>query len=208
MKLLTSKLKFYNNFSVQRFSFSVQKGVTLIEMLVAVTVFAITVGAISGIFISGIRTQRRVLATQELLDQTSYVLEYMGRALRMAKKDLTGNCLTTAGTKYNYESDLGRIRFLNYDNKCQEFYLAGNILMERKSDDGTPTWIIDLPLTSSHLQVNSFKINLSGQAQPPTDYLQPRVTIFLEILGRETGLGRPKIQIQTSVSQRDLDVQY
>jgi prepilin-type N-terminal cleavage/methylation domain-containing protein len=218
MKLLTSKLKFYNNFSVQRFSFSVQKGVTLIEMLVAVTVFAITVGAISGIFISGIRTQRRILATQELLDQTSYVMEYAGRALRMAKKELSdpATCLTTVGRGYNYESLASdRIRFLNYENKCQEFYQDGSVLKERKSTDnselnfGSPS-----PLTSTKLNVNVLRFNLSGAAQPTstdcsvTDCLQPRVTIFLEIEGRETGVGRPKIQIQTSISQRDLDIQY
>jgi len=186
------------------------EGLTLIEMLVAVAVFSITIGAISGIFISGIRSQRRVLATQELLDQTSYVLEYTGRALRMAKKDLTGNCLTTAGAKYNYESEPGRIRFLNYDSKCQEFLKEGDQLKEKKSTDNTAANlpISGTPITSDKLTVNSFQLNLSGQAQPPTDYLQPRVTIFLEILGRETGVGQPKIQIQTSVSQRDLDIQY
>ena len=128
----------------------------------------------------------------------------------MAKKDLTGNCLTTAGAKYNYESEPGRIRFLNYDSKCQEFLKEGDQLKEKKSTDNTAANlpISGTPITSDKLTVNSFQLNLSGQAQPPTDYLQPRVTIFLEILGRETGVGQPKIQIQTSVSQRDLDIQY
>jgi prepilin-type N-terminal cleavage/methylation domain-containing protein len=176
------------------------KGLTIIEMLVAVTMFSIAVGAISGIFISGIRTQRRVLATQELLDQTSYVLEYMGRALRMAKKDLTGTCITTTGN--NYELTAEGITFIDHteDSNCTEFILDG---VQIKKRIGVDTW----DLTSSALQVNFLRFNLSGE--PQTDNLQPIVTIFLDVSGRETGFGgRPRIQIQTSVSQRNLDIQY
>jgi len=182
-----------------------QKGQSLIEMLAAVTMFAITIGAISGLFISGIRSQRRVLATQELLDQTSYVLEYTGRALRMAKKELSSPpaCLTVCGRGCNYELTTNGIKFIDYRNVCTEFFLDTVNHQLEKTAEGTT-----LPLTSSKLQVNSLRINLSGEVQPTADYLQPRVTIFLEIEGRETGIGRPKIQIQTSTSQRDLDVTY
>jgi len=108
-----------------------QRGISLIEMLAAVTVFVITVGAISGIFISAIRNQRRILATQELLDQTSYVLEYMGRALRMAKRDSNGTCISL-GKNYENPSGISSIRFLNYDDKCQEYLKEGNQVTEKK----------------------------------------------------------------------------
>jgi len=187
------------------------RGVTLIEMLVAVTIFTITIGAISGLFISGIRSQRRVLATQELLDQTSYILEYMGRALRMARKELictdktnpaTCSCLTTNGYGYNYELITNGIKFIDYNGVCTEFFLEGLEGGRLKKRIGTNTW----ELTSAKLQVNSFNIAPSGWGQGDT--LQPRVTIFLEILGRGAAGEQPKIQIQTSISQRSLDVQY
>jgi len=189
---------------MKQFNYVKSKGVTLIEMLAAVAVFSITIGAISGLFISGIRSQRRVLATQEILDQTSYVLEYIGRAIRMARKDLTGTCLTALQT--NYESNPptnNSIKFIDYNGNCTTFYLDTATNQIKKTVGATTS-----ELTSTKLQINSFKVNLSGKDQPPTDYLQPKVTIFLEISGRETGTGRPKIQIQTSISQRSLDVQY
>ena len=180
----------------------VNKGVTLIEMLVAVTIFAIVVGAISSIFISAIRTQRRVLATQELLDQTSYVLEYMGRALRMAKKDSNGSCITV-GTNYLTNPPVNdAIQFIattNTGDECTAFHLVGNKIVKTIMSTGE-----SFDLTSANLQVNSLKFNLSGESE--SDTLQPRVTIFLEIEGREAAGSRPKIQTQTSISQRPLDV--
>lgn len=186
-------MKQFNNLTMKN------NGLTLIEMLVAVTVFAIIVGAISGLFISGVRAQRRVLATQEILDQTSYVMEYIGRALRMAKKDLTGDCISA---ELNYEktgSGDGGIRFKNYKDTCQEFYLKGTQLMEEKNGNL-------LPLTSDNLRVVYFNIDLSGQSQ--ADDLQPRVTIYLEIESeRQVPGSPPEIRIQTSISQRSLDIQ-
>ena len=187
---------------------STERGVTLIEMLAAVAIFAITVGAISGIFISVIRVQRRVLATQELLDQTSYVLEYMGRALRMAKKDTAASCIS-AGTNYeNPAGDTSKIRFIAIREDgafCWEFsrQLDGTVYrIQERRKIGTAEETTSF-LTSNKLQVNSSKFSLSGAAG--TDTLQPRVTIFLKILGRGT-TERPEVQIQTSISQRPLDV--
>jgi len=176
------------------------RGVSLIEMLAAVAIFAITIGAISGLFISAIRTQRRILATQELLDQTSYVLEYMGRALRMAKKDTSLVCLSTAK---NYENGTNWIRFLKFESAtgtdvCYYFYLSGNRIYESKGGAA------GISLTSEKLTVNFLKFVVSGD-DLPTDTLQPRVTIFLEIFGKGATGEQPKIQIQTSISQRPLD---
>jgi type II secretory pathway component PulJ len=181
-----------------------KKSFTLVEVLVAVGMFSIIVGTISGLFVSAISSQRKILATQELLDQVSYILEYMSRALRMAKKDdisigeETKDCCLS-GYKVNYCTSTGSdIIFRNYQNQCQRFYLSGNQIYEAK--EGTSP----LSLTSQFLKVNSLKFFLSGENQ--IDNLQPRVVIFLEIEGR--GKNPPKIQIQTTISQRDLDVQY
>lgn len=188
-------MKQFNNVTIK------QKGVTLVEMLAAVAIFSITVGAISGLFISAIRAQRRVLATQELLDQTSYVLEYMGRALRMAKKDTSLVCLSA---EKNYENGIDWIKFLKFEyatgaDVCYRFYLSGNRIYESKGGAA------GIALTSEKLTVNSLKFAISGD-DLPTDILQPRVTIFLEIESTRITESPPKIQIQTSISQRNLDM--
>jgi len=193
-------------------------GFTLVEMLVAIFVFITVLGASSAIFVDVIRNQKRALANQELLNQTSYVLEYMSRAIRMAKKDDIGgvvNCLL--GNKVNYEKTNNRIlgglnysgpgiKFRNYENICQEFFLDnnGNQLKESKSNAAP------LPLTPSDLKVNFFNIgpdtSWSQEENPPQ---QPRVTLFLDIERSDFPSGKkPEIKIQTTISQRNLDVQY
>jgi len=196
-------MKRFNNLAIKN------KGFTLIEMMVSVIMFAIIVAAISGLFISGIRSQGRVLATQEILDQTSYVMEYMGRAIRMARKDLNGECTLVA--KLNYEktsSGTGGIIFKNYEGICQEFFREWDAIEgvhRLKEIKG----VTENYLTSPDLDVVSFNIGPDASWDQDDDD-QPRVTIFLEIeSGRPMVTGSPpKIQIQTSISQRSLDVEY
>lgn len=181
-----------------------QAGFTLIEMLTALAVFLIAIGSIVGLFLSAIRNQMYILANQELFNQTSYALEYMSRSLRMARKDIDGNCI---GKNNNYiqPNSSSTIRFLNYQNKCQEFLLESGQLKEKKSSDNTSTNLGSaLPLTSDSLQINSLSFNLIGQDQ--TDNLQPKVTIILDISSRAFP-SPPRLRIQTTISQRSLDIQ-
>ncbi len=178
-----------------------QGAYTLIEILVAVSIFIAVLAAPTGFFVGSLNVQQKALASQKLLDNTSYVLEYISRALRMAKKDdINGiNCLS--GNKINYEitaSGQG-IKFRNYNDECQEFYLEGDRLKESK--DGIENY-----LTSGDLEITSLKFKISGQTQADDD--QPRLTLFLNAKGAKGKKPelQPEIKIQTTISQRNLDV--
>ncbi len=177
-----------------------KNGFTLTEMIVGMAVFSLILVAVSGIFVSAVKIQRRALVAEEISRETSYLLEYISRALRMAKKDDIGGIDCLAGNKTNYEiintaASTG-IRFRNYKDQCQEFYLdkATYQLME-KIGSATST------LTSPNLRVNYFNIKIFGADQG--DGRQPQVTITMEIT--KPGASQPKIKVQTSVSQRQLD---
>ena len=186
------------------------RGFTLVEMLVAMFIFALVIGAIVGLFISGIRGQRNALATQRLLDQTSYNLEYMSRALRMALKEgqqdpLLGDCLLEDGLNYEITNRGSGLKFINHleGDDCQEFFLENEQLKQNKSNLPEP-----LLLTSNKLKITQLQFNLIGQLQPPADNNQPRLTLSLKIEGRGSAAETmPKIHIQTTISQRNLDVQ-
>lgn len=181
------------------------KGFTLIELLIAVAIFTLVVAITTGLFISSIRVQRESLASQELLDGAGYVLEYMSRALRTAAKDLTGDCLTAAYIKNNYAYIDSHLRFLNYQGKCQEFFLEGGQLQKRESDDNKANFNNPLPLTPSNLFVEQFSIGPSD-SWDQDDFDQPLVTLSLIIraVGQKPET-QPRLVIQTTISQRNLD---
>lgn len=179
---------------------------TLVEMLVAITIFLMIIGIISQIFISALRQQRKSLASQQLLDQTSYAMEYMSRALRMAKKDSSGTCLSAGGRNYEITNDGLGLKFINHlqDDDCQEFFLEQGKLKYRKKISQAGEELLDL--TSNKFEITSLKFFLTGESQD--DDFQPRVTIFLNIKERGQVQDPPEIKIQTTVSQRTLDVNY
>jgi len=195
-----------------------KRGYTLIEVMVAVGIFTIVIAAPTGFFVSSLKGQQKALASQEVLDETSYALEYISRSLRMAKKELnceskltpnTCVCLKNAGYGTNYEliheDEKKGIKFTNYRNQCQEFFLDINDNRLKEVKDGGEA----IPLTSDDLEIVSFKI-VPQDSWGQNDNKQPKITLFLEVKGIESARPelQPKIQIQTTISQRNLNVTY
>ena len=138
-------------------------------MLIVALILSILVAAIIGVFVSVVRVQRYTLATQLLLDQTSYSMEYMSRALRMAKKNTEGECAFNINDNYHKEDS--SLWFVNYNKQCQLFKKEDSGFKSYNSDE----YPLGLPLFSSDFKVNNFSINLMGESE--SDFLQPRVTI-------------------------------
>lgn len=180
------------------------KGFTLIEMLVVAVIAPIIIGAAIGVFVSAIRNQRYILAAQQLLNQTSYVMEYMTKGLRMAKKDLGQSCLSVTGCNYERLTGPEGLRFIKQAGYCKTFRLGGvsnDVLVDTDTD---PERKGLLSLTSEEdMEVTAFNVRIDGQCQ--TDQIQPRLTFYLGIKGRGSD-PQPKMGLQVTVSQRDLDV--
>lgn len=204
-------------------------GFTLIEMIIASAVLIMIIAAGAGIFVSALKSQRKSLASQELVDQTSYAMEYMGRAIRMARKQLNCDpelppincfCLQSAGYGYNYQEQthLGTgIRFINYQGVCQEFFIRNNQLFEAKcfaNCNLQESWNGEngngIALLSGNLYTHLFNVRLSGENQMDGDSLnnkQPRASLFLRVQGiGNRQESKPVIEVQTTISQRSLDI--
>ncbi|MCH7828637.1 prepilin-type N-terminal cleavage/methylation domain-containing protein [Patescibacteria group bacterium] len=176
-----------------------ERGFTIPELLVSLLAFSLVIGGATNLLLTGIIAQRHSLATEELLDQTSFLAEYMTRVLRQAQKDLGPTCLSTSGL--NYELTLGGqgVKFLNNAGQCHEFLLQGTRIQE--SIPPAPAEF----LTSDNLEVVSLQFVLLGENQ--TDDLQPRVTFGMVIQGQgPKPESKPSIQLHTTVSQRKVDV--
>lgn len=177
-----------------------EKGFSMVELIVVIAILMLIITSASDLFISMIQHQRRTLSSQELLNQTSYVVEYMSRALRMAKKDADGTCLE-AGANYEITHSGSGIKFVNHSNEdiCQEFFWNSTENRIEESKDSGVTYI---PITSDSLIVNSFKVKLYGNSLGDTD--QPRVVFAMDVQFQGS-VDQPRKIIETSISQRNLD---
>jgi prepilin-type N-terminal cleavage/methylation domain-containing protein len=184
------------------------KGYTLVETLVSIVIFSFLSVGVVNVFVSAMKTQTRILYNQELMEQSSYSLEYMGKLLRMVKKDVTGDCTGTANENYGVASD--QITFLVYDTKegeymCRRFSLADGVISESKSTDETAENLATASeITSSKVNVTELIFNVIGDSE---DDAQPKTTILIRMEPTSQSLSENLgIVVQTSISQRQLDI--
>jgi prepilin-type N-terminal cleavage/methylation domain-containing protein len=207
------------------------RGFTLIEMMVVMAVFLFVIGAAITIFISTIQEQKRILSEQEILNQVSYVLEYMSKALRMAKSAVTDSdtdCLGQGNLGYVYmltRPDLVSgvfkgIKFINQSNQnaCQEFFLdnisdpSRPVLKELRNSSVSGDAVA---ITSTDFKINSIRFAINGTdgsinncqdvqqcGASVLDSVQPKITILLNV--QIPGDSQPAKIFQTTVSQRNL----
>lgn len=175
-----------------------KNGFTLVELVVSAGVFSILMTSIVGVFIGAMRTHQNVLLTKKILSETSYAMEFISRAIRMAPRDGSGTCVF-AGTTYQLFDAGTRIRFINalQSNECQEFYRdpVSRVIKIRRVAGGQIT-----DLTSPGTEIITLKFEISGNSSG--DELQPIVTAYLE--AKEGNI--VPIKLQTSISQRNLDL--
>jgi len=184
-------------------------GLTLLELIVVLAVFLVIVGATFSIFISIIGHQKRILTGQEFLNQASYTIEYMSRSIRMAARDSFGDCLNGQPGLYllthpNVTSGFYEgIKFVTYNNVCQEFFLDSDGIFKEIKDNG-----LAQSLMSSKFKINYARIIANGdknlQRLLQGDLVQPRITISFDIQVQSSGGQQEKI-LQTTVSQRNLN---
>jgi len=176
-------------------------GFSLIEILVSASIFLIIIVAIIGTYISAIKTQRYSLAYQQLLDQADYTINYMSKLIRMAQKDITGDCIALNRNFKVVNIPFPTLTFENYKGECVSFYtkdIGGGItkIAQEISQE-------EMFLTSDKFKVTNLKFILVGD-EPGK---QPKITILLEMEARNMSPA-PKIKIQTTVSQRNLNIDF
>lgn len=172
-------------------------GTTLLEMIVAVALFSVTILAATEIFQMVVNGQRSAVAGQNTQESIRYALEVMSKEIRMAQKaesadcpglGLTGKVFKTAGS--------GTLQFKNSDEECVEYFLEDDIngISRLKIDrDGVSDYI-----TPDEIEVN----NLQFVVIDNIGVKQSMVTLKMDVeaLGKE--LHKSKMKIQTTISSR------
>ena len=172
------------------------RGFTLVELVIAVSVFSALIMILGGMTISAIKFQRTALATQAVLDNSRSVMEIMGRDIRLAAKDDDGNCVAS---RTNYEVTGGNeLKFENDRGKCTRYYVLNGEL--KRDIDAVPETLT----AAETIRVDSLNFAVFGENGD--DKTQPRVLVRLKVSATEADLG-VNISLQTTLTQRELDVQ-
>lgn len=162
------------------------RGFTIIELLVAMTIFTIVVTTAIGIFIRGMRTQRAIVAFMEVNDNASLTMEQMMREMR------TGSGFSLLGEQ--------EVRFTNSEGKAVSYRLAGEVL-ERGEANAAGDFVYG-GITAENVAIRRLAMRLRGGGSGAE--FPARITISITVGSRNPYLENVVTNVQTTVSSRSL----
>ena len=191
---------------------STQRGFTLIEMMVAVSIFTIVMLVGIGALLSLVQTNRRAQAINSVMNNLNAAVESMTRTMRVGTTyrcetsptppSLTDiinpqDCSGTGGILLAFEKASGN----KLDPADQVVYRLNGKQLERSLQSGiSGSWVA---LTSPEVSVDSFNFYVIGA--PRGDLIQPRILMRIKGSAQVPG-GVTTFTVQSSVVQRLLDI--
>lgn len=170
------------------------RGFTLIEMLTAVSIFAvimvISMGSILGIF----EANRKARALRAVVSNLNLAIESMSKEMRFGKSYHCGN-----GSIYNPQncaSGGSSLAFQASDGTWVQYSFNNNSIYQ-SVDNGN-----SIPLTAPEVVVDDLSFYTLGTAVG--DAYHPKIIMKVKVHAG-TGKSRSDFVVQTMVSQRDTD---
>jgi prepilin-type N-terminal cleavage/methylation domain-containing protein len=158
------------------------RGYTIIEFLVALSIFVIVIVVVLGLFSMAIKGQRRLIAQQNVQENARYLMEFMAKEIRMSV------ITSSNGTS-------GSLSLIRSDGNSVTYNITSGKLYRNDGQTSSDEVII-----TGNFYVEGFGAGIS-------DNKQPKVTITLGIQGTgNQAEEKSKINIQTTLSQRNLDI--
>ncbi|MBP8718410.1 MAG: type II secretion system protein [Candidatus Atribacteria bacterium] len=185
-----------------------KSGFTLVEMLISVGIFVMTIMALSQIFISVIRSEKIAYALLNGENNIRNGLESVARTIRMGTKfDLSSDGETL---KFFYKADSECLQ--NNDCPSYQYYFVTQTNAEGKevvvlkvmaNDPKNPENNIPLQdLFDPQIEILSGRFYQIGN---PTDYQQPSFIIQLQAQVTVRGVAYP-LSVETAVTPRILNL--
>jgi len=163
--------------------FKNKKGFTMVELLVAMTLFIVFIVIASGSFIRALRTQRAIVALIAANDNASLSIEQMAREIR---------------TGASFSSPNGNdLDFINAYNIQVTYRLNNNVIERGEGETNFKS------ITATNVKINSLSFYLYGQLAG--DNYPPRITISLNISPNIPTIQNISTNFETTVSARLLD---
>lgn len=182
-----------------------KNGYSLVEMIVAISIFSIIMTVATGIFLNFTRSQQNSIASQTVQESLKFVFGFMSKEIRSARGTHTGSPCHNATTAYykvfNNENNNGNVgQALYFENKYSECVvyervLDGAVNRIQVSRDGTSGFI-----TPSDINVSRMDFYIADDEADDFHATQARVVMVIEAeMNREP---RQPISMQTTISSR------
>lgn len=196
------------------------KGFSLIEIVVSVSIFSILMIATTGIFKSVIEGQRSAITAQNTQESLRYALEVMSKEIRNAK---SGNADCNAAVIalvpaygaidnpqkkiYNTASSTKVLFFKNKKNECVAYFLADYrlyILRDQPPYNNGDEIIQEI--TPDEIKISNLRFLVQDDLVGAFHAVQPRVTFRLDSeLRAANALHKQPMKVQTTISSRNYE---
>ncbi len=185
-----------------------QRGFTLIEILVATTLFSVVMIISIGAIISINDSNKKAQLTRTVINNLNFAMENMARNLRIG---ITYHCDYTVGNVASARDCLSGANSIalegykgDVNNGSDQIVYRLNTStrqIERSTNSGAGGTFI--PITSPELSIDSLQFYVTGATSG--DGKQPRVVISISGSAIFKNVIKSNFTIQTAVSQRKLD---
>lgn len=160
------------------------KGFTLVELMVGITIFVVVISIVVSLFMMGIKGQRNLITIQTIQDNARYLLEFIAKEIRMSVVDNS-----TAETLNITRSDGESVTYSFINQRIDR--------------------LTSSPSTSGSL--NSDQVLIDGRFYTMgvgrSDGQQPRVTIVLKVkITDDKAEKESEVNLQTTVCPRNLEI--
>ena len=167
---------------------TLQHGFSLIELLIAATVFTFVVAGVSQLFSSAMDIQRRATGSQKIQENALFLVESISREVRVSAVTAgASDCSSSLTIKHPVNGDV----IYTYDRS------SGVGVITREAQSGGAQ-----PITSADVDIEQFAFCVTG-AGP--DGHQARVTMPMKLTALSArASARATASLQTTIVSRDL----
>lgn len=174
-----------------------QSGFTLVELVVAISIFITLVTVAAAAFIQGVRGERRMVDLMAVADNAGIVLEQITREIRTGY-DFCGN-LSTNNPSACESSDSDELTFTNFENKQVTYTKSGEGIVREEGANSSNSKVT--VLTADNISVSYLKFFVTQN----NDYCNPwRITVIMSVTSPKVN---QTIPLQTTISSRILPVE-
>ena len=159
------------------------RGFTLMELMIATSLFVILIAIASGAFINTLRAQRIITNLSESMNNVALAIEQIAREIRVG---------------FSFEGGGKILEFINSSGNGVTYELR-----QQQDSDNSGIWRCENGsdcefITSPEVNIDRLEFILRGNG---SDREPPRVTILISVVGEKD----IRVDLQTTISSRIID---